>query len=173
VKGNLVISSLNLIEVARGPLQDLAHEYQGNTHLALDTINFRPPTTLLGKIYSEGQAEKYIDLKKTMLHFVNYARIYSLKHKVHETNTIDRIRKLMKEGHISEADGQDTIDSWNFLMDLRLKNQVAALERNFHKENALVLQEITSWQETMLRKAMAQINAMQKRLATYEVRQMG
>jgi len=141
--------------------------------LALDTINFRPPTTLLGKIYSEGQAEKYIDLKKTMLHFVNYARIYSLKNKVHETNTIDRIMKLMKEGHISEVDGQDTIDSWNFLMDLRLRNQVAALERNFHKENALVLQEITSWQETMLRKAMAQINAMQKRLATYEVRQMG
>ena len=35
VKGNLVISSLNLIEVARGPLQDLAHEYQGNTHLAI------------------------------------------------------------------------------------------------------------------------------------------
>jgi len=141
--------------------------------LALDTIHFRPPTTLLGKIYSEGQAEKYIDLKKTMLHFVNYARIYSLKHRIHETNTISRIKKLIKEGHIPEVDGQDTIDSWNFLMDLRLKNQVEALERNFHKENALVLQEITSWQETMLRKAMAQINAMQKRLATYEVRQMG
>ena len=141
--------------------------------LALDTIHFRPPTTLLGKIYSESQAEKYIDLKKTMLHFVNYARIYALKHRVHETNTIARITELRRRGHVSEQDAQDTLDSWNFLMALRLKTQVAALERNFHKENALLLGEVTSWQESMLRKAMAQINAMQKRLATYEVGQMG
>jgi CBS domain-containing protein len=141
--------------------------------LAQDTIHFRPPTTLLGKIYSESQTEKYIDLKKTMLHFVNYARIYSLKHRIHETNTIHRIKKLMKEGHISVDDGQDAIDSWNFLMDLRLKTQVVALEKHFHKENALILNEITSWQETMLKKAMAQINAMQKRLAAYEVGQIG
>jgi len=141
--------------------------------LAQDTIHFRPPTTLLGKIYSESQTEKYIDLKKTMLHFVNYARIYALKHKIHETNTLQRIKKLVKEGHITKEDGQDTIDSWNFLMDLRLKTQVSALEKHFPKENALVLNEISSWQETMLKKAMAQINTMQKRLAAYEVGQMG
>ena len=141
--------------------------------LAQDTIHFRPPTNLLGKIYSESQTEKYIDLKKTMLHFVNYARIYALKHKICETNTIQRIKKLMKEGHITKDDGQEAIDSWNFLMDLRLKTQVSALEKNFHKENALVLNEITSWQETMLKKAMAQINTIQKRLAAYEVGQMG
>jgi len=35
------------------------------------------------------------------------------------------------------------------------------------------LNEITSWQEIMLKKAMAQINAMQKRLAAYEVGQIG
>jgi len=108
-----------------------------------------------------------------MLHFVNYARIYSLKHKIHETNTIHRIKKLMKEGHIPVEEGQDTIDSWNFLMDLRLKTQVGALEKHFHKENALVLNEITSWQETMLKKAMTHINAIQKRLAAYEVGQIG
>jgi len=141
--------------------------------LALDTIHFRPPTTLLGKIYSESQTEKYIDLKKTMLHFVNYARIYSLKHSIHETNTVQRVQKLLKEGYISEEDAQNTIDSWNFLMDLRLKTQVVALEKKFPKENALILNEISPWQETMLKRAMAQINAMQKRLAAYEVGQIG
>jgi len=141
--------------------------------LAQDTIHFRPPTNLLGRIYSESQTEKYIDLKKTMLHFVNYARIYSLKHRIHETNTLQRIKRLMQEGHISIDDGQDIIDSWNFLMNLRLQTQVAALERHFPKENALVLNEISSWQETMLKKAMAQINTMQKRLAAYEVGQIG
>ena len=141
--------------------------------LAQDTIHFRPPTNLLGRIYSESQKEKYIDLKKMMLHFVNYARIYALKHKIHETNTLQRLKRLMKEGHITETDAQDAIDSWNFLLDLRLKTQVAALEKHFPKENALILNKITSWQETMLKKAMAQINAMQKRLATYEVGQIG
>ncbi|MFW6262657.1 MAG: cache domain-containing protein [Thermotogota bacterium] len=141
--------------------------------LAQDTIHFRPPTNLLGKIYSESQKEKYIDLKKMMLHFVNYARIYALKHKIHETNTLQRLKRLMKEGHITETDAQDAIDSWNFLLDLRLKTQVAALEKHFPKENALILNEITSWQDTMLKKAMAQINAMQKRLAAYEVGQIG
>ncbi|NLI08718.1 MAG: IclR family transcriptional regulator [Thermotogaceae bacterium] len=35
VKGNLVLSGLNLIEIARVPLQRLAHEYHGNVHLAI------------------------------------------------------------------------------------------------------------------------------------------
>ena len=35
IKGNLVLSGLNLIEIARVPLHNLAHEYRGNAHLAI------------------------------------------------------------------------------------------------------------------------------------------
>jgi len=111
-----------------------------------------------------------VDLKGTMLHFVNFARIYALKNGIGETNTIKRLQALMEGRHIGLDTGEETIDAWKFLMALRLKNQVSALELNFPQENTLMLKELSSWEVTMLKKAMAQVNNLQKRISSDIVR---
>ncbi len=139
-------------------------------NLAQNTLEFRSPSNILGQIRSDSRTGNYVDLKGTMLHFVNFARIYALKNSISETNTIKRLQALMEGRHIGLDTGEETIDAWKFLMELRLKNQVSALEINFRHENTLMLEELSSWEETMLKKAMAQVNNLQKRISSDIVR---
>lgn len=141
-------------------------------NLAQDTLDFRAPSNMLGRIRSDSRTGNYVNLKGTMLHFVNFARIYALKHSINETNTLKRLQALSKAGHIPSDFSQDTIDAWKFLLGLRLKNQVSALELNFPQENTLILEELSSWDEAMLKKAMGQVNNLQKRLSS-DIARMG
>lgn len=135
-------------------------------NLAQDTLDFRSPSNMLGRIRSDSRTGNYVNLKGTMLHFVNFARIYALKHALNETNTLKRLQALIAGKHIPPDTGQDTIDAWKFLLGLRLKTQVSALELNFTQENTLILEELSSWEEAMLKKAMGQVNNLQKRIST-------
>ncbi len=139
-------------------------------NLAQNTLEFRTPSNVLGQIRSDSRTDNSVDLKGTMLHFVNFARIYALKNGIGETNTIKRLQALMEGRHIGLDTGEETIDAWKFLMALRLKNQVSALELNFPQENTLMLKELSSWEVTMLKKAMAQVNNLQKRISSDIVR---
>ncbi len=139
-------------------------------NLAQDTLSYRPPSDMLGRIRADNRMENFVNLKGTMLHYANFARIYSLYSSVHETNTIKRIQALAKSGIIPSDTAQDTIDAWKFLMKLRLKMQVSALEMNFPQENIVILDELSSWDESMLKRAMTQVNSLQKRLTADIVR---
>lgn len=135
-------------------------------NLAQNTLEFRTPANILGQIRSDSRTDNSVDLKGVMMHFVNFARVYALKNAIDETNTVKRLQALMEGHHIGLDTGEETIDAWKFLMSLRLKNQVAALELNFPQENTLMLKEISSWEMTMLKKAMAQVNNLQKKISS-------
>ncbi len=139
-------------------------------NLAQDTLSYRPLFDLLGRIRSDSQHINYVNLKGTMMHFVNFARIYSLKNEIVETNTIKRLQALMEKKNIPQDTGQDTIEAWRFLLGLRLKNQVVSMELNFNQENTLILEELSSWEESMLKKAMSQIGNLQKRISSDTVK---
>jgi PAS domain-containing protein len=134
-------------------------------NLAQDTLSFRSPLDILGHIRSDSNYGNYVNLKGTMLHFVNFSRIYALKHGIHETNTIKRLQILTKMGYIPSDTGQDTIEAWNVLLEMRLINQVSSLELNFQEENTIILEELSSYKEISLSKAMSQVNNLQKRIA--------
>lgn len=141
-------------------------------NLAQDTLDFRSPSNMLGRIRSDSRTSNYVNLKGTMLHFVNFARIYSLKNAINETNTLKRLQVLTDAKHIPSDTGQDTIDAWKFLLKLRLKIQVSARELNFPQENTLILEELSSWEEAMLKRAMGQVNNLQKRI-TLDITRVG
>jgi PAS domain S-box-containing protein len=139
-------------------------------HLAQSTLDFKLPADILGRIRSDSKVANTVNLKGTMLHFVNFARIYALKNSIHETNTVKRLR-IMKENEYLPADIVDeTIDAWEFLLTLRLKNQATAKKMNFTEDNLLVLEETSSWDEALLKKAMSQVSNLQRRLTMDFVR---
>jgi len=65
---------------------------------------------------------------------------------------------------------EETVDAWEFLLALRLKNQASAQKVNFSEDNLLILDELSSWDETMLKKAMSQVSNLQRRLTMDFVR---
>ena len=135
-------------------------------NLAQDILTFRSPSDLLGNIRSDSKQGNFVNLKGSMLHFVNFARLYALKYGIHETNTIKRLQSLVKMGYIPSDTGRDTIEAWKLLFEMRLKNQVNALELNFTQENTIILEEISALDGTSLSKATSQVGNLQKRITS-------
>jgi PAS domain S-box-containing protein len=135
-------------------------------NLGQDILSFRSPIDMWGHIRSDSKHGDFVNLKGTMLHIVNFARIYALKYKIHETNTTKRLQILTKMRCLPEDTGKDTIEAWEFLFEMRLRNQVLSLELNFPQENTLILEELSSFNETLLSKAMNHISNLQKRITS-------
>ncbi len=139
-------------------------------NLAQDTLSFRSTVDLLGRIRSDSPLANFVNLKGSMLHFVNFARIYSLRNAISETNTIKRLQTLTEKGYIPSDTGQDTMDAWQFLLGLRFQNQVTSMELNFPQENVLIIENLSSWEDAMLKKALGQVNTLQKRISSDIIR---
>lgn len=135
-------------------------------NLAQDTLSFQSPADIRGRIRSDSKQGRVVNLKGTMLHYVNFARLFTLKYGVHETNTVKRLQMLKELGHIPSDTWGNTIEAWELLSELRLKNQVSSLELNFSEENTVMLEEISSHQEILLSNAVNQVGNLQKRIAS-------
>lgn len=155
----------NLASVLRSHVfQEVAKHPAFLFNLAQDILCFRLPTDIFGRIQPDSRSSNHVNLKGTMMHFVNFTRIYALRNAIDETNTLRRLTRLIEESHIPSDTGEDTIEAWKFLLQLRLENQVSAMEMNFPQENTLIIEDLNSWEQAMLKKAFSQVKNLQKRL---------
>lgn len=134
-------------------------------HLAADTMEFRLPLDVLGRIRPDHPGEDHIDLKGAMLHIVNFARIYSLRHQIPEIATALRLGALGRARHLPPDTVQDTLDAWRHLLALRLRLQQERIERNLAPESIAVLSALSHWDREVLKLALSRIGHLQQRLA--------
>lgn len=134
-------------------------------HLAADTMEFRTPLDALGRIRPDHKGEDHLDVKGALLHIVNFARIYSLRHAIAETGTPARLRALGSADHLPDDTVQATLDAWRHLSALRLRLQVERSDRGVAPNNLVVLSAFSDWDRATLKLALAQIGNLQQRLA--------
>ncbi|MCK5114579.1 MAG: cache domain-containing protein [Phycisphaerae bacterium] len=136
-------------------------------HFALDALNYKPPIGMFGKIVLESSGDKpnTFDIKESMLPIVNFARLYALNNGVYETNTLDRLDKLYEKNIVKKADYDETVVSYNYLMQMRFKHQTQMLGQNSQPNNNINPKELTHIEETMLKQTFAQITNIQKRIS--------
>ena len=135
-------------------------------HLAADTMEFRTPLDALGRIRPDHRGEDHLDVKGAMLHVVNFARIYSLRHGIAETGTAARLVALGRGAHLPADTVQDTLDAWRHLSTLRLRLQVERIDRGLGPDNRVVLSALSPWDRNVLKLALTQIGNLQQRLAS-------
>ena len=63
-----------------------------------------------------------------MVFFVDFARLMSLKHGISETNTMDRLLMLRDSQYLPQDLCSEMIESYEFLMHLRLVHQLRMME---------------------------------------------
>ena len=68
--------------------------------------------------------------------------------------------------YIPSDTGKDAMEAWELLFEMRLKNQLASSELNFPQENTLMLEELSSFKEASLTKAINHVSNLQKRITT-------
>ena len=143
-------------------------------HLAQNALTFKPPFRLLGNIYLGGGATDTlsgtrrsgeINLKDAMMPMVGFARLYALRHQVNQTHTLERIEALTERGIILPASRDEIITAYDFLMQLRLQNQIASIQSGYAPTNLIHPGKLGYIQQELLKQAFAQTAAVQKKIS--------
>ena len=159
---------------------DLTHELRRTIHTALveepacfhhfaqNALMFKPPFRLLGNIYLGGGATEHageINLKDAMMPMVSFARLYALRYHINQTHTLERIEALSEGNIILPSSRDEIVAAYDFLMQLRLQNQIAAIQAGRIPHNNLHPGKLGYIQHELLKQAFAQIAAVQKKVS--------
>jgi CBS domain-containing protein len=127
---------------------------------AQNELLYRPPLGLFGGIDSG----KTLSLKDAIRPIVGFARLYSLRHGLVDTNTLDRLQHLVDRGVLARSIADESAQAYNFLLALRVQRQVQALDGGEPPTNELDPRSLSSTELTLLKQAFHQVTAMQRRV---------
>ncbi|MHB1456095.1 MAG: DUF294 nucleotidyltransferase-like domain-containing protein [Armatimonadota bacterium] len=137
-------------------------------HFAQNSLLFRPPTRLFGRILSGGAGGEHqgvLDLKDALMPLVSFARLYALQLAIDDTNTLDRLDKLVTGNMLQETSRQDIKSAYSFLMRLRLQHQASMLTSNQTADNIISYRGLGQTDQILLNQSFTQIAAVQKRIS--------
>jgi len=97
-------------------------------HMAKNALQYEPPLTFFKNIktFTKGSQEVF-DIKRTMTPIVDLARVYALKNHIFEVNTGERLKALKNKGIFTEGAYLELIQSYYYLMGMRLRKQAAQI----------------------------------------------
>ena len=109
------------------------------------------------QLLNRGGSQK-MDIKKMgIFPVVHGMRALALEARISETNTFDRIHKLVEQHRIEDQLGRDVAEALNYLMDLRLKaglNAIALNHLDTEEPNQLDLKELSTLERDLLKDAL-------------------
>ncbi len=163
-----VYGDISLVEDLRTRLAAFTNGQAGFfQHLTKNCLLHKPPVGIMGGLLleSKGEHPETFDIKMATMPISDFARIYSLKHNLSETNTLERFRTLFKKGIINKNSYEEIVQAYNFLMQLRFRHQATqiTLKRDF--DNHINPKELTQIEIKTLKNTFSQITGMQKRLS--------
>ena len=133
-------------------------------YMLKDALRFRPPLGFFGRLKTE---EKGIDLKKGGIFPITQGiRALALKHKVSETNTLQRMEKLKEKGVLYEELYNNLREAFLLLQELRLKSQIEKLQKGETLDNYVNPEELTKIERDLLKDAFKVVEEFQSFIET-------
>jgi PAS domain S-box-containing protein len=147
--------------------EELSKEPAFLMHYAQYALQYRIPIGFFGNIVVESAKDQppTFNIKEGMMPVVNFARLYSLRHGVRETNTLDRIHELMELGILRKSLHDEALQVYDCLLQIRLRHQADASTQNLSPDNSINPKGLTHMEETLLKEAFAQIANIQKKIS--------
>lgn len=136
-------------------------------HLTKNNLQHRPPVGLLGKIVveSKGDHPETFDIKKATMPLSDFARVYAIKDKISETNTLERLHAMQLKGTISTNTYKELIRAYNFLMQMRFRHHAAQITNELPTDNYIRPDSLTQIDKTTLKHTFSQITSLQKKIS--------
>ena len=157
-----------LIDALRRHLFDSLEGWSGFfRHLTENALHFKPPIGFFRNfvVESKGEHRSTLDIKSAMTPIVDFARIYALKHKIEETNTLERLNHLQLKKVITSAEYDEIEKAYSFLMQLRFLRQVTAvIDEKTAPDNYINPKKMTSIEQKMLKEIFKRIEKFQTKL---------
>ena len=121
--------------------------------MAVNALQYEPPLTFFNNIrtFAHGTHQVF-NLKKTMSPIVDLVRMYALKHRIFATNTGERLAALQALGIFTEREAHELLQSYYYLMGVRLKKQAAQIiNDNATPDNYLDPKTLTKVEQVTLK----------------------
>ena len=133
-------------------------------HMARECVATRSPLSFFKNFIVEknGDHKNRLNLKQNgLVTFVNFARIMALKHGIRESNTISRLNALKECKAISPEFLRETIDAYEFIMQIRLNHQLRQVEAEQPPDNFINPAHLTDLEKQTLKEAFEVTRRMQ------------
>lgn len=127
-------------------------------YLTQNALKAKPPI-------SQIKSGEFLDIKQSLLPIIDLIRIYSLKNKIKDTNTIERLKKLNEKNIFSTTGYKDILNIYNFLMQIRFGNQAKLISENVPPSNKVDIQSLSEIEKIILKKVLTQIEDFQTKLS--------
>ncbi|GAB4426293.1 MAG: DUF294 nucleotidyltransferase-like domain-containing protein [Anaerolineae bacterium] len=149
------------------PLEKLVTESSNDqiflAQLARAAIEFKPPLGFFRRIRAE---EGQVDLKSGgIAPIVSLARVYALEAKSRARTTVERLEAAIEANTVSEQGGETLIETYRFLLQLRLQEQLRAIRAGQLPDNKVRLQSLSPVENRHLKEAFVAIREMQEAAA--------
>ncbi|MCB2215137.1 DUF294 nucleotidyltransferase-like domain-containing protein [Desulfofustis glycolicus] len=136
-------------------------------NLTENTLFFKPPVNFFGKLLVEkkGAHKGCFDIKLAILPIIDFARIYALKNKIADNNTLRRLFRLHKMRVFSDKDYRDLVQTYNYLMRLRFLRQITVIiDEQQQPDNYINPEHLSYLDRAMLKSAFKRIEKFQQKL---------
>lgn len=138
-------------------------------HFAQNALLYKPPIGMFGKIVTGSGPDRpdarTFSVKDAMMPLVNFARLYSLRHEVERTSTLDRLDRLHEAGVLSASSHAEFGATYSFLMGLRLRHQARLAIQGLAPDNHVNPKDLNDLEEAMVKKALAQASLALKKVS--------
>ena len=134
-------------------------------HMAISCLRSKPPLSFFKNfiVEKDGEHKNTFDLKtKGLVYIVDFARLMSLKHGITETNTLARLNLLRDTLYIPRELCVGLIEAYEFMMHLRLVNQLQGMEAGKEPDNHINPKDLTDLERQTLKEAFAVITRLQE-----------
>jgi PAS domain S-box-containing protein len=134
--------------------------------LASDTLKYKMPLNIFKSATSDSPSAKteVMDLKTGIMPITDFARVYSLYHRISESNTLLRLEKIFQKGELERTEYDEIIHAYDFLMSVRFKQQISAILENEVPKNIISAQDLTEIERSTIRSIFSRISSFQDRL---------
>jgi CBS domain-containing protein len=145
------------------PVEELIDSSSANqlfmAHLARVSLRFKPPLGLFRRIQTD---EGRVDLKKRgIASIVAAARVFALEAGSRSRPTRERLEAAVAAGTLGRDIGLNLIETYRYLLQLRLREQLDQIRRGEEPTNDIRLGRLTSLEHRHLKDAFGAIREMQ------------
>ncbi len=136
------------------------------SYMALANLNYKIPLNVFGRLQPETSDDNSgtINIKNATRVIVNIIRLYSVKNRLEETNTLGRIEKLYSLNVLPQHLYTDISYAWEFLLVMQFRHQVFAYINRLQIDHNINLSMLSSIEINTLKIIFTSLTSFQNRL---------
>ncbi len=130
------------------------------SHFAKLTLLFDTPVGFFSSLFKK---DRHIDIKKAAIFpIVQGIRTLSLKYKIKEISTIERIEKLYQKNILKKSQKDELIEAFEILSTIRMKSSIEKIDKKIKPNNIIDIDLLTKIERDMLKDCLQIVNNFKK-----------